>query len=76
MKKETFNEELEVMVTSEEEIAGRDERATDPDSDGKDGEEGDDTSTRPNRGAGTTGPKRPIGGGNRDQYSLRNEDDE
>ena len=76
MKKETFNKDLEVMVTSEEEIAGRDENATDPDTNAKDGEGDDDESGRPNRGAGTTGPKRPVGGGNRDQYSLRNEDDE
>lgn len=26
-------------------------------------------SGRPNRGIGTAGPKRPTGGGNRDQYS-------
>lgn len=74
MKKETFNKDLEVMVTSEEEIAGRDENATDPDADGKDGEEGDDESGRPNRGTGTAGPKRPIGSGNKGQYSLTNTD--
>jgi hypothetical protein len=76
MKKETFNEDLEVMVTSEEEITGRDENATDSDADGNDGEEGDDESGRPNRGAGSAGPKNPIGGGNRGQYSLRNDNDE
>lgn len=75
MKKEIFNEDLEIMVTSEEEIAGRDENATDPDANAKDGE-GDDESGRPNRGAGSAGPKNPIGGGNRDQYSLRNKDNE
>lgn len=36
----------------------------DPDSDS-------DSEGRPNRGAGTSGPKNPIGGGNRDDYSLR-----
>ena len=76
MKKETFNEELEVMVTSEEEIAGRDENATDPDADGKDGEEGDDESGRPNRGTGSTGVKRPGGTGGKGQYSLRNPDEQ
>lgn len=36
----------------------------------------DDNSGRPNRGAGSAGPKNPGGGGNRDQYSLRNDNNE
>lgn len=76
MKKEKFNEDVEVMVTSEEEISGRDDNATDPDVDGKDGEDGDDESGRPNRGTGSTGVKRPGGAGGKGQYSLRNPDEQ
>lgn len=76
MKKETFKKENDVAVAS-----------TDPElpediiGDGKEGDtdstEGDDDeSGRPNRGAGSAGPKNPIGGGNRGQYSLRNNNDE
>lgn len=39
---------------------------------GSDDLDDDDVNTRPNRGTGTTGPKNPIGGGNKGQYSLRN----
>lgn len=49
---------------------------TEPDTEGDDDTEEEDESGRPNRGAGSAGPKNPIGGGNRGQYSLRNEDDE
>lgn len=47
---------------------------TEPDTDGEGENESDDESGRPNRGTGTAGPKRPIGSGNKGQYSLTNPD--
>ena len=35
-------------------------------------DEGEDSEGRPNRGSGSAGSKNPVGGGNRDDYSLRN----
>ena len=35
-----------------------------------------DSEGRPNRGTGTAGPKRPIGSGNKGQYSLTDPDGE
>lgn len=78
MKKENVN----VKEENEKNSRSGDEPAiiepinpdTDPDTEGDgDGEE-EDESGRPNRGTGTAGPKRPIGSGNKGQYSLRNPD--
>ena len=35
-------------------------------------DEGEDSEGRPNRGSGSAGSKNPVGGGNREDYSLRN----
>lgn len=35
-------------------------------------DEGEDSEGRPNRGSGSAGSKNPVGGGNRDDYSLKN----
>ena len=74
MKKETFDKENDVAVASTET-----ELPEDIVEDGKEEntgstEEDDDESGRPNRGTGTAGPKRPIGSGNKGQYSLTNPD--
>ena len=44
--------------------------------DSSDDLDNEDVNTRPNRGTGTTGPKNPIGGGNKGQYSLKNDNNE
>lgn len=43
--------------------------------DAKEDEE-EDSEGRPNRGAGSAGPKNPGGTGGRDQYSLKNENND
>lgn len=81
MKKGTFDKENDVVVASTEtelpENIGEDGKEEDTGSTGEDTgstEEGDDESGRPNRGTGTAGPKRPIGSGNKGQYSLTKPD--
>lgn len=39
-------------------------------------DEGEDSEGRPNRGTGSTGVKRPGGTGGKDQYSLRNSNEQ
>lgn len=80
MKKENVN----VKEENEKNSRSGDEPAiiepvnpdTEPDTEGDGDGEKEDKSTRPNRGTGTTGPKNPIGGGNKGQYSLKNDNNE
>ena len=78
MKKEDVNVKEENEKTSrsgdEPSIIQPVDPDTEPDIEGGGDTEEEDESGRPNRGTGTAGPKRPIGSGNKEQYSLTNPD--
>ena len=80
MKKTEIKEETKTRSVEdpnqETDLDGNQTSGNEGEDNGSDNSNDDDVNTRPNRGAGSAGPKNPVGGGNRGQYSLKNKKNE